>query len=85
MKIDVPSLSLDAAGLVALTDLAPLQARTALTGTESYLDAFVLCPGLHLQQKAQALSQGERPERGEINKGFVFRIENPATVYFLQK
>jgi hypothetical protein len=42
-------------------------------------------PGLHLQQKAQALSQGERPERGEINKGFVFRIENPATVYFLQK
>jgi len=75
-----PKVSLDAAGLVALADLSTVARRTALTGTSSLLDAFVLCPGLHRQQEAPELNGGEYPACAAMTTGYVFRVENPATV-----
>ncbi|KAF2462621.1 uncharacterized protein BDR25DRAFT_248480 [Lindgomyces ingoldianus] len=80
-----PAMSLDAAGLIALADLTTVQERTALTGTSSLLDLLVLVPGIHLQQRATDLHNGEYPARGALTTGYVFRVENPATVYYLQK
>ncbi|GAB0144421.1 Eukaryotic peptide chain release factor subunit 1 [Epichloe bromicola] len=51
----VPALSLSAAGLLALADLSTVAHRTIITGGSSWLDAFVLAPGLHYQQAAGAL------------------------------
>jgi len=81
----MPQVSLDAAGLVALADLATTAYRTALTGTSAFLDVFVLCPGLHRQQTAPGLNGGEYPAVAAMTSGYVFRIENPATVVYLQK
>src|SRR3954463_11983732 len=77
----VPKFSLDAAGLVALADITTAQERTALTGTSSLLDLLVLVPGIHLQQNATELNRGEYPACAALTTGYVFRIENPATVY----
>lgn len=75
-----PKLSLDAAGLVALADLSTVARRTALTGNSSLLDVLVLCPGLHKQQNAPELNGGEYPACAAMTSGYVFRVENGATV-----
>ncbi|KAJ4171883.1 hypothetical protein NW754_007478 [Fusarium falciforme] len=80
-----PNVSLDAAGLVALADLTTIQERTVLTGTATFLDAFIICPGIHMQQKSTNLNGGEHPVCANMNTGDVFRIENPATVFYLQQ
>lgn len=85
MSVDLSQVSLDAAGLVALADLSTIARRTALTGTSTLLDAFVLCPGLHRQTTAPQLNQGEYPACAALTTGYVFRVENPATVLYLQK
>ncbi|EEP82650.1 predicted protein [Uncinocarpus reesii 1704] len=82
---ELPNLSLDAAGLVALADIATLQERTALMGRSQLLDALVVCPGIHRQQMATSLNGGEYPVCGSLTDDYVFRVENPATVFFLQK
>lgn len=46
---------------------------------------LVLCPGLHHQQKAPELNRGEFPACAAMTSGYCFRVENPATVLFLQK
>ena len=81
----IAGLSLDAAGLVALADLETIEERTALTGNSVYLDMFVLCPGIHRQQYATGLNGSELPAVAALTSGYVFRVENPATVLFLQK
>ncbi|KAK0458234.1 uncharacterized protein EV420DRAFT_385963 [Desarmillaria tabescens] len=78
------SLTLQAAGLVALADLSVVAQRTALMGTASYLDILVLAPGMHQQQSADEVNRGEYPMTGSMTKGNVFRVENPATVRYLQ-
>lgn len=80
-----PNVSLDAAGLVAVADLTTIQERTVLTGNATLMDVFILCPGLHMQQKSTALNAGEYPACGNMVSGYVFRVENPATVYYLQR
>ena len=80
-----PKVSLDAAGLVALADLTTIAKRTALTGNAALLDIFVIAPGLHRQQAATELNLGEYPAVAALTTGYVFRVENPATVVFLQK
>jgi hypothetical protein len=75
----------DAAGLVALADLKTIPQRTALTGTSALLDTLVLCPGIHRQQSAPELNCGEYPACGAMTSGYVFRVENSATVLYLQK
>ena len=81
----ISGLSLDAAGLVALADLGTISERTALIGTASYLDVFVLAPGIHRQQDASRVNSGELPITGAMTSGYVFRVENQGTVSFLQK
>ncbi|KAG9947098.1 hypothetical protein KCU85_g5923, partial [Aureobasidium melanogenum] len=80
----MPHVSLDAAGLVALADLDIIARRTALSGTSRFADVLVLCPGLHTQQSASELNRGEFPACAAMTTGYAFRIENPATVAFLQ-
>lgn len=82
---NISNVSLDAAGLVALADLSTIAQRTALTGTSTMLDLFVLCPGLHRQQSATELHLGEYPACAAMTTGYVFRVENQATVLYLQK
>ncbi|KAM0724206.1 hypothetical protein Q7P37_000088 [Cladosporium fusiforme] len=77
----IPSL----AGLLALAPLQASAVRTALAGTSSWLDCLVLCPGLHQQHKAVSLSGGEFPACAAMTTGYVFRVENPATVLYLQR
>ena len=81
----ISGLSLNAAGLVALADLATISERTALTGSASFLDVFVLAPGIHRQQAASQVNGGELPITGAMTSGYVFRVENQGTVSFLQK
>ena len=85
LSLNAPNVSLDAAGLVALADLSTIQKRTALTGTSGLLDILILCPGIHLQKEATSLNRGEYPACGALTTGYVFRVENPATVYYLQQ
>ena len=69
---------------MALADLCTIAHRTALTGTSVLLDAVVLCPGLHRQQSSPELNGGEYPAVAAMTTGYVFRVENPATVLYLQ-
>ncbi|KAK0451156.1 uncharacterized protein EV420DRAFT_724524 [Desarmillaria tabescens] len=77
-------ITLESAGLIALADLSTVAVRTALTGTASYLDVLVLAPGMHQQQSAVKINDGELPETGSVINGYVFRVENPATVSYLR-
>ena len=74
-----------AAGLVALAELPTAAIRTALTGDAALLDSLVICPGFHRQLLAAELNQAEYPAVAALTTGYVFRVENPATVYFLQR
>ncbi|GKU19945.1 hypothetical protein FLAG1_05340 [Fusarium langsethiae] len=56
----IPSITLSASGLLVLADLRTISRRTALTGGASWVDAFVLAPGLHYQQACDDL-QREAP------------------------
>lgn len=71
-------------GLLALTPLTTIAHRTAHRGT-SPLDPLLLAPGLHLQPTANDLHKGEYPACAALTSGYVFRVENPATVSFLQR
>ena len=82
--LTIPRASFDAIGLIALADLDTIARRTALIGTATLIDALVLCPGIHRQQKASHLNQGELPPTAALTSGYVFRIENQATVAYLQ-
>ncbi|KAK1039840.1 hypothetical protein LTR33_015906, partial [Friedmanniomyces endolithicus] len=76
---------LDLAGLIILADIDAVARRTAYTGDTHPRDLLVLCPGLHRQQEAPALSKGEYPACAALTTGYVFRVENEATTLFLQR
>ena len=84
-KVSIRGVQLDAAGLVALADLRTIARRTALIGSASSLDVLYLAPGIHCQQAASEINGGEYPPSCSMRTGYVFRIENPATVSFLQR
>lgn len=81
----LPYLNLNLVGLLALADLTLVARSTALAGNASWLDALILCPGFHRQQQADELNKGEYPATAAMTTGYVFRVENQATVYFLQQ
>ncbi|PBK87628.1 hypothetical protein ARMGADRAFT_448015 [Armillaria gallica] len=83
-KSSISGITLESAGLVALADLSTVAVRTALTGTASWIDVLVLAPGMHQQQSADEVNRGEFPQTGSLTSGYVFRVENPATVNYLQ-
>ncbi|KAK0429617.1 hypothetical protein EV421DRAFT_1893817 [Armillaria borealis] len=71
-------------GLLILADLPAVASRTALTRGASFLNALTLVLGMHKQQCADEINQGEFPMTGAMTTGYVFRVENPATVSYLQ-
>lgn len=77
-------IPLNLIGLLGLADLDIVAQFTALRGTSGWADILLLCPGLHRQQEAAHLSKGEFPACAAMTTGNVFRIENPATVFYLQ-
>ena len=77
-------MSLAAVGLVILAEINAVAERTVLRGA-SILDTFVLCPGFHRQQSASSCNAGEFPACAAMTTGYVFRVENPATVAYLQR
>lgn len=85
MSYILQNVSLDAAGLVAIAEITAVAQRTILTGTSIYSDSLILCPGLHRQQSAPELNGGEYPAAAAMTTGYVFRVENSATVSFLQR
>jgi hypothetical protein len=85
----IKGLSLSASGLLALADLQTIAQRTAITGTSSWLDSFVLAPGLHYQQAADSLLKEpteplavEHHGDGQIHE---FAVANVATVNYMQR
>ncbi|KAK0219185.1 hypothetical protein IW262DRAFT_1084298 [Armillaria fumosa] len=84
-KSSISGITLESAGLVALADLPTVAVRTALMGTASWIDILVLAPGMHQQQSADEVNRSEFPQTGSLTNGYVFRIENPATVNYLQR
>ncbi|EME48876.1 hypothetical protein DOTSEDRAFT_67819 [Dothistroma septosporum NZE10] len=78
------SMHLELAGLLALASLDHVAHRTAIKGTSSLLDIFVIAPGMHRQLRASDLSKGEFPACAAMTTGYVFRVENEATVLYLQ-
>ena len=83
-RASISRINLSASGLIALADLKTIAYRTALTGTASFLDVFFLAPGIHCHQSASEVNGGEYPTCGAMTTGYVFRIENQATVRYLQ-
>lgn len=78
------STPLSLVGLLALADLDIIAQRTALNGHSSWLDTLMICPGLHREHRAATLHSGEFPACAAMTTGYVFRVENPATVFYLQ-
>lgn len=84
--MNIGGFEIEAGGIVALADLTTIASRCALTGGATWLDIFVLCPGIHLQQRAAELANlGELPPTAAMTTGYVFRTENQAMVGYLQR
>jgi hypothetical protein len=79
----IAGIRLSASGLIALADIKTIANRTALTGSASFLDILLIAPGIHCQQASSEVNKGEYPTTGALTTGYVFRIENQATVGFL--
>ena len=78
------NVRLEAAGLLALADLRSIARWTTITGSASIIDILFIAPGIHQQQNAPDLSNAEYPPTGALTSGYVFRVENEATVQSLQ-
>ena len=78
------NVRLEAAGLLALADLRSIARWTTITGSASIIDMLFIAPGIHQQQKAPELNGAEYPPTGALTTGYVFRVENEATVRNLQ-
>lgn len=72
--------------LLHLTPLASAATLTALRSPPPYLSSLAVSPGLHNQHsQAPRLHGGEFPACAAMTTGHIFRVENPATVLFLQR
>ncbi|EKM56405.1 uncharacterized protein PHACADRAFT_92417, partial [Phanerochaete carnosa HHB-10118-sp] len=72
-----------AAGILAAMNFKAIARRAMFTGSASYLDIFILAPGIHVQQMASEINVGEHPRACDMSSGYVFLIQNPATISFL--
>jgi len=73
-----------ALGRLGAGEVLQLVGSTARRG-ELEVQPDLLAPGLHRQQLANSLNGGEYPAVAAMTSGYVFRVENPATVFFLQR
>ncbi|GJE91586.1 hypothetical protein PsYK624_077360 [Phanerochaete sordida] len=74
-----------ALNLIALAPFPAVVTRTALMGSASFLDTFLLVPGFLVQQDAPKVNNGEYPATAAMTTGYIFRVENQATVAYLQR
>ena len=81
----IPDFSLDLVGILLLAPLDSIKRKIAFRGTASLLDAFLICPGLSTLQDAASLAKAEYPACAAMTSGYVFRVENEATVFQLQQ
>ncbi|KAF1814308.1 hypothetical protein P152DRAFT_266935 [Eremomyces bilateralis CBS 781.70] len=85
MTIDLDFSSLPL-GLLLLPPLPYLPRLLSLRSPPPFLSPLLLCPGLYQPHStAASLHAGEYPATAAMTTGYVFRIENPATVAFLQR
>ena len=72
--------------LAAPSTISPLHIHTALNGRPSYVDSFHFCLGMQTPLAPNSLkNEGDSPTCADMKTGRVFRIENQATVMYLQK
>lgn len=96
-SLPLSGLSLSTGGLLALADLSTIAQRTVIAGGSSWLDSFLLAPGLHYQQAADALVQqgiaGPGSVLGPIHavemqqdgRATTFVIKNAATRHYIER
>ncbi|KAK5297819.1 hypothetical protein LTR99_008222 [Exophiala xenobiotica] len=65
--------------------ITPLHTYHALTGRPSLADCFLLCLGMQIPLSPTALNEGEYPACAAMTTGYCFRVENQATVMYLQR
>lgn len=81
----IPDLRSIVSALVLIADLHTLSTRSASVGTSYLWDALLICPGMHKLQAAPDVSKGEYPACAAMTTGYVFRVENEATVFQIQR
>ncbi|QIX00686.1 hypothetical protein AMS68_006203 [Peltaster fructicola] len=72
-------------GLLAIADVSTSTRKLISSGNAQYADAWTICAGLHKDHDAPQLSNGEYPACAAMTSGYVFRVENEATVHYLQR
>ncbi|KAK4940758.1 hypothetical protein LTR10_019151 [Elasticomyces elasticus] len=65
--------------------LTPLHTYTALSGRPTWLDSLIYCLGMQTPLAPSSLNEGEYPAVAAMTTGYVFRVENQATVMYLQR
>ena len=79
------NISLDAAGLVALADLTTVAETDSADKHISVIGLLRALPRAPPPTRGPELNGGEYPACAAMTSGYVFRVENQATVSFLQK
>ena len=65
--------------------IPPIHIDAALSGRPSYFDSLLFCLGMQTPQSPTSLNKGEYPACAAMTTGYVFRVENQATVMYLQR
>jgi len=79
-------IDLTIAPILLLPDLStpnPLHTHLALRRKPTYADIPLLCLGMQQPLNPASLHSGEYPACATMTTGYVFRVENEATVAFL--
>lgn len=71
--------------LATPSTISPFHTYTALSGRPTYLDCFLVCLGVQTPLTPSSLNEGEYPACAAMTTGYVFRVENQATVMYLQR
>ena len=71
--------------LATPSTIPPIHIDAALSGRPSYFASLLFCLGMQTPQSPTALNVGEYPACAAMTTGYVFRVENQATVMYLQR
>lgn len=71
--------------LAAASTIPPTHIHAALTGRPHYEHSLLLCLGMQAPLSPTTLNEGEYPAVAAMTTGYVFRVENQATVMYLQR
>ncbi|KIV80245.1 hypothetical protein PV11_07759 [Exophiala sideris] len=71
--------------LATPSTITALHTYTALSGRPTWLDSLIFCLGMQTPLTATSLNEGEYPAVAAMTTGYVFRVENQATVMYLHR